>query len=135
MEDPFRYPPTQLGQLPEEPAPPAPPPAASPNHIPEGERWWNGFLSFLLLSYGTYGLSVDDIYLPGRRGPGMHFHGVAAWLVYGAMVTAAANLISVIVDHYDKRNNETNYRLFARATQVFGVVLFSLAVLVQCGSR
>jgi len=135
MDDPFRYPPAKLGEPPEPPAEPPPPPSISPNHIPESERWWNGFFSFLLLSYGTYGLTVDDIYIPGKRGNGMHFHGLAAWLVYGAMVSAAANMISVIVDHYDKRNNETNYRLFARATQAVGIALFCLAVLVQCGSR
>ncbi len=135
MEDPFRFPPAKLGEPPEPPTEAPAPPPASPNHIPESERWWNGFLSFLLLSYGTYGLTVDDIYIPGKRGNGMRFHGVAAWLVYGAMVSAAANMISVIVDHYDKRNNETNYRLFARATQAVGIALFCLAVLVQCGSR
>jgi hypothetical protein len=133
MEDPFRYPPSRAGepiQGLEEPAPPS----ETPNHIPEGERYWNGFLSFLLLAYGTYGAIVEHIYLPGRHG-GIHFYGRAAWFAYGAMLFAAANMISVIVDHYDKRNNETNYRLFSRVTQVIALVLFSVACLVQCSSK
>jgi NADPH-dependent 2,4-dienoyl-CoA reductase/sulfur reductase-like enzyme len=134
MEDPFRIPTAKLGEPDPEQTAPSPQPT-TPNHIPESERWWNGFLSLLLLGYGAYGLSVDDIYIPGKRGNGTHFHGIAACIVFSAMVTAAANLISVIVDHYDRRNNETNYRLFSRVTQGIGIALFFAAMFVQCSSK
>jgi hypothetical protein len=89
----------------------------TPNHIPWFTRLWNAVLSACLLAYGAYGLSMDDISLPGygRRAP-HHVHGAAAWLLYGAMVCAALNLLSVVVDHDDVRRNATNYRRFAKVT-------------------
>jgi hypothetical protein len=102
----------------------------NPNHIPRVERILNIIASAVLLSYGTFGVVVDDLYLPGKRGPGIHFHGVSAWIMYGAFLFAVANFVSVIVDHYDRRSNETNYKLFARVTQIGGWTLFVLAVVV-----
>ena len=66
---------------------------------------------------------LDDIYIPGKRGKGIHFHGAACTLIYGAFIFGAANFISVIVDHYDKRNNETNYQKFAKVTRIIGLIL------------
>ena len=96
----------------------------TPNHIPAAERTINIILSAILLLYGTIGIISDDLYIPGKRRPGMHFHGEPAWVMYGAFLCVAANMLSVVVDHYDKRNNETNYKLFARVTQIAGWVLF-----------
>jgi hypothetical protein len=100
----------------------------TPNHIPRSERGWNTFLSLLLVAYGTFGVWVDDIAIPGKRNV-THFHGVSAWLLYLAMLCGAANLMSVVVDHYDTRNNVHNYKLFARVTQVlgWGLVLAAMA--------
>jgi hypothetical protein len=103
----------------------------TPNHIPATERVWNTILSLALVGYGTFGVLIDDIFLPGKRSRGMHFHGTAAWLLYAAMLCAAANLLSVVVDHCDSRNNETNYKQFARATQVIAWVLFGVALVLN----
>ncbi len=62
----------------------------TPNHIPPRERWFYGLLSAALLLYSAYGVIVDDLYIP------------------------VLGMTSVIVDHFDNRNNETNYRLFAK---------------------
>jgi hypothetical protein len=86
----------------------------TPNHIPPRDRWFYGLLAAALLLYGGYGVFVDDLYIPVKRGPGLHFHGLTAWLTYAAMICAALGMISVIVDHFDTRNNETNYRLFTK---------------------
>lgn len=83
------------------------------NHIPPLDRWLYGLLSAGLLLYGAYGVFVDDLHIPVKRGPGLHLHGLAAWLTFAAMICAALGMTSVIVDHFDTRNNETNYRLFA----------------------
>lgn len=103
----------------------------SPNHIPRSERIWNTVLSSIVLAYGCHGLSVNDLYMPGKRGPGIHFHDLPAWIMFAAMLCACANMISVIVDHYDQRNNETNYRRFARMTQIGGWCFFALALVRQ----
>lgn len=103
----------------------------TPNHIPSSTRRQYVFFSSILLAYGAFGAWVDDIYIPGKRGPGVHFHGVPLWFLVGAMVAASANMLSVVADHYDKRNNETNYRRFARATQGLAWALFIIGFLVD----
>jgi hypothetical protein len=101
----------------------------TPNHIPLSHRWGYGLLGAAVMAYGSYGLWVDEIFLPGKRGRGMHFHGIDAWLLYGAILCLAANCLAVIVDHFDTRNNETNYRRFAKVTALLGYGLFGLAIL------
>lgn len=106
-------------------------PRYNPNHIPTEERTINIILSSILFFYGTYGVIIDDLYMPGKRRPGIHFHGEPAWILYGAILCAVANMLSVVVDHYDKRNNENNYKLFARITQIAGWILFALSLILD----
>lgn len=98
-----------------------------PNHIPRGLRAKYIVQASLLAAYTSYGLYVDDIYIPGKRGPGLHFHGVAALLISAAVLAAVLNMSSVLVDHYDKRDNELNYKRFARWTCILGWVLLVCA--------
>lgn len=85
-----------------------------PNKIPRSIRIVYLFLSSVLIVYAAHGLSINDIYIPGHRGnPGMHYHDLSAWLMAGAIFSAAANMISVLVDHFDRRNNEIKYAHFA----------------------
>ena len=71
-----------------------------PNHIPSSERIKNIIFSLALCAYGTYGVWGNDLYL----------HGIPAWVLYGAILCACLVMLSVVVDHYDKRNNETEVR-------------------------
>ena len=65
--------------------------------------WWIVFALFGLgsasfLWLGTYGLIIDDVYLPNRFGHGgVHVHGVPAWLGAGIEYCLAAVLLSFIV--------------------------------------
>ena len=102
-----------------------------PNRILLRVRILNVVFSSVLLVYGTLGVYFDDLYLPGRRSPGVHLHGEPAWIMYGAFVCAAANLLAVVMDHYDKRPNERSYRVFALVTQILGWVLFALALILD----
>lgn len=103
----------------------------TPNHIDSSTRIGNLFLSACLLGYGIYGVYVDDIYIPGKRSPGTHFHGEPAWFLCAAMVCSALNMLSVVVDHYDIRNNEINYKRFATVTQVLSWTFFLLGLLLD----
>jgi hypothetical protein len=109
-----------------------------PNNIPEGQRIFFILLSGVLLVYGTLGILHDDLYirLPRTRrsilhdaSPGTHLQGVAAWMMYCAMLLAVISMVSVIVDHYDKRDNEINYKRFARRTLLGAWGIASLAFL------
>jgi hypothetical protein len=101
----------------------------TPNHIPKDERASHIIFSLLLLAYGSYGVWANDLYVPGRRSKGIHLHDAPAWVMYGAILCACLVMLSVVVDHYDRRNNETNYRLFAGVLKGIGWMLFVLSLL------
>lgn len=102
-----------------------------PNHIPEDVRNKNILMSAGLLLYGSLGLWLDDLYIPGKRGNGVHFHGEPAWMIFAAMFFASLNLLTVVIDHYDERNNERVYEWAAKITQVLGWSIVIVAVLLD----
>ena len=102
----------------------------TPNHVPANERLQNIVFSILLFAYGTYGVWINDLYIPGKRSKGVHLHDVPAWVMYGAIICACLVMLSVVVDHYDKRNNETNYRLFADVFRFLGWGVFGLSLIM-----
>lgn len=97
-----------------------------PNRIPSQKRLLYLLLSPLLLAHATYGLWVDAVYLPGEGG-GVYFHGFAAWIIYGAFVSAVCAMLSVCLDHYDRRNNEIKYQLFGRVAKLIAISFFVLS--------
>jgi hypothetical protein len=105
--------------------------ASKPRSISAGERVWHVAAALLLLAYGGAGLYYDDIYIPGKHSRGVHLHGTAAWVMFGAFVCSALNLISILADHLDESEGERMYHVFARATQVAGWVLFAGAIILS----
>ena len=101
-----------------------------PNHIPLKTRIWHITLSCFLIVYGTVGVSLGGILVLGKRSS-VIFHGVPMWLVFCAMLTAVANLLSVVLDHYDQRENEHHYRQWAKYTQVVGWFFFVAAFVLD----
>lgn len=104
--------------------------AFSPNHIPIKQRAINTLSSAFLLAYGGYGIWVNDFYIPGKRSKGLHLHDVPAWVMYGAFICACLVMLSVVVDHYDRRNNETNYKIFAAVFRFLGWFFFGLSLVL-----
>lgn len=106
-------------------------PEYKPNRIPRSERIVNVLYALAILALGALGLFKGELLLPGKRtsGPtGLSLQGLPAWLMYGAMACAVCVLLSCVVDHYDRRDNEVGYRRFAQAGSVCGWVLFFLAL-------
>jgi hypothetical protein len=101
-----------------------------PNHIAAGERV--GYLIFAaaLLAYGSYGVWVNDFHLPSRRG-GIHLHGMAAWCMYGAVACGSLVLLLLVVDHYDRRDNEIKYWLAGRTLKGIGWVCFLVSLAIE----
>jgi hypothetical protein len=98
-----------------------------PNHIPPGDRKSYLVFSTLLLAYGTYGVWVNDLYMPGRRG-GLHLYDLSAWSMYGAILCACLVMLLVIVDHYDRRDNEFNYWFIGRVLKGTGWICFAVSL-------
>ncbi|WP_156392075.1 MULTISPECIES: hypothetical protein [unclassified Roseateles] len=90
----------------------------------------NVALSICLVVYGAFGLATGGITLPGKRTLGTSFTDVGAFLLYAAMLAAAANLVCAVVDHYDVRNNQQRYRKFSRTVYILGFVLLEVSVVV-----
>lgn len=99
-----------------------------PNSVPSSERTTNMVFSAILFAYGSYGVWVNDLYIPGKRSRGIHLHDVPAWIMYGAMICACLVMLSVVVDHYDRRNNERYYRTFAEFGKFVGWGLFGASL-------
>jgi hypothetical protein len=97
-----------------------------PNHIPAKSRWLHSIFATGIVAYGAWGVWVDDLFLPGRRGPGIHLHGTPAWVMFGAMACASLLMLLVVVDHYDRRDNERNYKAIASVISwVMGALFFT----------
>lgn len=95
-----------------------------PNKIPFKERMMNKILSIILLAYGGYGIYINDLYISGKRGNGVHLHDEPALVMYAAFICGCLVMLSVVVDHYDERDNEKKYKRFAKAFKYLGWSLF-----------
>lgn len=80
-----------------------------PNTFRADVRIKNVFFSIALVAWGTFGVYIDDLILPTKRGNALHLHGIEAWFMYAAFLAAAAGMISVVIDHFDVRPNEATY--------------------------
>jgi hypothetical protein len=103
-----------------------------PNFIPAGTRYFHIIASLLLLAYGTHGIYVNDLVIPGRRGRSDHLQDEAALIMYAAFICACIVMISVVIDHYDKRDNEHKYQAAGRLFKYLGWGLFVFALLTKC---
>lgn len=110
------------------------PPTASPstpNFFTLHERLWCAALGLGLLVYGILGLLTNRLSLTGRS---LHIgilQGSPAWLMSAALLVGAAVLLSVVIDHYDKRNTERHYRLFRWIALHLGCCLAGAALLAH----
>jgi len=98
-----------------------------PNHYSASARLWNSFLALALVTYGGLGVFRDDLFIPGKRSSGVHLHGWAAWLMFAAFLCAAAVMFALVVDHYDRRNNEHHYIAFKKLAVLVGWLFFCAA--------
>lgn len=100
-----------------------------PNKVPILQRIAYACLAVALVGYGTIGLLVGALWIPGRRTSGLVLAGIPAWLAFASLCAGAIGLFSVVIDHYDRRNNERHYLRFQKASRVL-----SLAMLVAAGA-
>ncbi|MCM2289413.1 MAG: hypothetical protein NDI67_10325 [Sulfuritalea sp.] len=83
-----------------------------PNVVSTADRVFNSLLGALLSIYGVVGLLTAHVDLNGRRIRIAVLEGGPAWLMAAAMLVGAVVLYSVVIDHYDRRNNERYYQTF-----------------------
>ena len=100
-----------------------------PNVISRGERIFNIILGLGLIVYGVVGLVTARLNLGGGRSRLPLLEGGSAWLMSAALIVGAIVLFSVVLDHYDKRNNEKYYDGFKRMSIQLGLCLVAAAML------
>jgi hypothetical protein len=109
-------------------------PAHVPNQIPLKKRLLFGAGAVALFAHGLRGLWIDDlvVFFPRkhRRPVTIHFHGVPALIAWVAIFLVCVSLLSVIVDHYDRRRNERFYaELFGGCQATAWAIAFLALVL------
>lgn len=102
------------------------------NQVPLKTRVFRLLGSLGLIAYGILGVVIDDIVIPGKR-TAFHLHGLPAWLMALAMACAAIWLLALVIDHYDRRNNEAIYRAIEEWARKLGWILAGLATGLQIG--
>ncbi|MBD9480563.1 hypothetical protein [Pseudoxanthomonas sp. PXM02] len=121
-----------LDVLDDEPAPPVPKYHADgrylPNHIPVEDRVVHLVSAVFLFAYGSIGVWLNDLPLPGRRGI-LHLRDFGAWAMYAAIVSACLALLVLIADHYDRRDNEIRYWHAARMLRGLGWSCFGVSII------
>lgn len=88
-----------------------------PNSVPLMQRIAYAGLAFALICYGAVGVLVDALWIPGRRTLGVVLFGGSTWLAMASLFAGAFGLLSVVVDHYDRRNNQHQYRRIQSASR------------------
>lgn len=102
-----------------------------PNQIPRDERLRNILFALALSGYAALGVRIDDFLVPLSRRSSVHLHGPSAWVMFAAAVCAVAVLLAVVVDHYDRRDNERHYQAFGKFFRQAGWGLFAGALLTD----
>ena len=106
----------------------------TPNHIPKVERVFNIFWSLILLAFAYDSFTSDSFHLPGRgASDGIIFTGYSLWVFGSALVFGVVNLLVNVVDHYDKRNNETQYKMLSRVLTSITLILVIWATSLAYG--
>ncbi|MFC4700609.1 hypothetical protein ACFO4O_10595 [Glaciecola siphonariae] len=94
------------------------------NHIPLSVRIFNILWAILLIGFGLYVYFEGSFSLPGRRGSGpTEFEGIGLLLFSASLGSAALNALITVIDHYDRRNNESEYRKISVCLNVVSLIL------------
>jgi hypothetical protein len=101
-----------------------------PNIVPRSERLIYLVLSLLLVCGGASGLSNDDLIMVTKRHI-YHLHGKEAAIMYGAYIFASLCMVTIIADHYDRRDNEAVYWFLSRFFGVIAVIVMFCSLLAR----
>jgi hypothetical protein len=81
--------------------------------------------------YSINGLINDDIYIPGKRYSGTHFHGLAAWSMFFCLLGISAILAAGALSRFFQKNNAIKYKIFLKITFMYVLALLLLSVIIK----
>lgn len=94
-----------------------------PNAVLLEARIFYGVLAVVLICHGAFGVWNKEIYIPGKFSS-IYLYGASLWMMSGALLSGSLALISMIVDHYDQRDNEASYARFLTFTAYLAGALY-----------
>jgi len=99
-----------------------------PNEISREDLTTNIVLSLILLGYGGYSLSIGQIWIPVKKIV-ITLYGTPLLIMLASIVCAIILMLTLVADHYDKRDNEMTYYKVASSIRALGITLFVLALI------
>lgn len=105
-----------------------------PNFVPKKERFKNSLIAVFLLLYGGYGIATGSLLFPARGGA-LELYGAPAWVMYIALIFTSLKLLAVVLDHYDKRDNQSTYKSFNRFFKVMAWIFFIISIILAVGQH
>ena len=99
-----------------------------PNHIPKKIRMFNLIWACVFIGFAIYGWLSGYLHWPGRAGSsGVTFTSLGLVFFISALISAALNALLTVIDHYDKRNNETQYKKLSRYLNIICFIAITTA--------
>lgn len=105
-----------------------------PNTIVLKKRVVNFCVALAIIAYGGYGLYVDQLWVPLGRQVSVTLTGIAAIFMFIAIICASIEMMTEVVDHYDKRDNEHTYYKVANLFKYASYVSFAIAIFTGFGT-
>ena len=105
-----------------------------PNTIVLKKRVVNFCVALAIIAYGGYGLYVDQLWVPLGRQVSVTLTGIAAIFMFTAIICASIEMMTEVVDHYDKRDNEHTYYKVANLFKYASYVSFAIAIFTDFGT-
>ncbi|MDM7862299.1 hypothetical protein QTP81_16955 [Alteromonas sp. ASW11-36] len=99
----------------------------TPNHFSVKNRLTRLCLILVLLIYGGYGMINGELYLSYQRAE-ITLQGPSIYLAFASFCIGAIYLGLAIVDHYDKRNNEHEYRRLEAIFKGLAILILLVAL-------
>ncbi|HYG09640.1 MAG TPA: hypothetical protein VD835_06680 [Pyrinomonadaceae bacterium] len=102
------------------------------NSIPLRLRIGYGLAAAILAVLCLFSIYFGELPLTSHSRPGVSvMSGVALWLMIPAMVMGCLAFLSIILDHYDRRDNEKRYRSFLTWATRIGLALAGSAYAID----
>jgi hypothetical protein len=102
----------------------------SPNKIPFHNRVIYLIFSSFITIYVGYGVFIGRLIIPSKKGS-LVFYGTSLWIASIAFLFCVACVTIKIVDHYDKKDNESIYWRYSSFCFKSGVALYFIALIVN----
>ena len=102
-----------------------------PNSLSKKEILENIIFSILLIGYGAYGFYSGELLIPVSKREGVYVYGEGLLIANLAFLCGCLHMLSYIVDHYDKRDNEIYYHEYRTWIKYLGVFLIVVACILS----